>query len=495
MTRPMQQARPSTGSAEPVDGQPALPGSTSGTGTPHRGGARGSDDGAAGRSGRRPRVMTGRRLLGGAVLAVTAAALLTVALLAALRPHSAPPAAAPAAGPTTGPTDPLSREIQGLQQQLRAQPDDYVGWGTLGIDYVQRAKDTVDPAYYPKAEGVLQRSLRLNTADNFVAMAGMADLRAAQHDFPEALAWAQRANRINPYNSTIYGALADAYTQLGRYDDAAHAVQRMLDLKPGTPSLTRAEYVFELRGQVDQARAVLQRALADATTPAEQAFTHYYLGELALASGDARQALAEQNLGLSVDPGYPDLLEGRAKAEAALGQQQAALRDFAAVVARVPQPQYVVEAGEYLESLAMREQAQQDYDLFATEMKLFTSNGVQLDVEPTLFYADHGSPALALRYGAAGIRARPFLEMDDAYAWALHVNHRDAEALTWADKAMATGMRNALFAYHRGMIEKALGQRTAARHDLSQALALNPAFNPLQAPVARRALAELGGPE
>jgi tetratricopeptide (TPR) repeat protein len=430
------------------------------------------------------------------LLALTAVALAALALLSALRSHGAPASAdRPAARPTAGPTDPLTRQIQELQQRLRAQPDDYVGWGTLGIDYIQQAKDTVDPAYYPKAEGVLQRSLRINTADNFVAMAGMADLRAAQHRFGEALTWAQRANRIDPYNSTVYGALADAYTQLGRYDDAARAVQRMLDLQPGTPSLTRAEYVFELRGQVEQARAAMRRALQDATTPAEQAFGHYYLGELALANGDAAQALAEQNAGLRADPAYPDLLEGRAKAEAALGQRQAAERDFAAVVARVPQPQYLVEAGEYLQSLGRTVQAQQDYGLFAAEMRLFASNGVQLDVEPTLFYADHGDPALALSYGAAGIRARPFLEMDDAYAWALHVNHRDAEALTWADRAMATGMRNALFAYHRGMIEKSLGQRAAARHDLSQALALDPAFNPLQAPLARSALDELGGPE
>jgi tetratricopeptide (TPR) repeat protein len=463
---PNAQARPPTGSPEPVDG---------------RGSRRAT-----------PR----RRMAGVGLLAVAAVALATAALFSALRSQSAPAAAdRPTAGSPAAPTDPLTRQILGLQHKLRSQPGDYVGWGTLGIDYIQQAKDTVDPAYYPKAEGVLERSLRINTADNFVAMAGMADLRAAQHRFGEALTWAQRANRIDAYNSTVYGALADAYTQLGRYDDAAQAVQRMVDLQPGTPSLTRAEYVFELRGQVDQARAAMQRALDDATTPAEQAFAHYYLGELALANGDPGRALAEQNTGLRVDPAYPDLLEGRAKAEAALGQRQAAVRDFAAVVARVPQPQYLIEAGEYLESLGSTKEAQQDYGLFAAEMRLFTSNGVRLDVEPTLFYADHGDPALALQYGTAGIRARPFLEMDDAYAWALHANHRDAEALNWANRAMATGLRNALFAYHRGIIEESLGQRAAARHDLSRALALNPAFNPLQVPLARQVLDELGGPE
>ena len=443
-----------------------------------------------------------RRLLGGGLLAVAALLLIATAVVAARRPGTepptgVPPTAVPPAAATTAPggRDPLTGTISGLQRRLKTTPDDYVGWATLGIDYIQQAKDTVDPAYYPKAAGVLQRSLDLNSTDNFVAMAGMAALRAAEHRFTEALTWAQRAHRIAPDDSTIYGALADAFTQLGRYDEAAGAVQRMTDVEPGTPSLARAEYVFELRGQVDQARAAMQRALDDATTPAQQAFAHYYLGELAFARGDTRQALVEHEAGLRADPSYPDLLEGKAQAEAALGRQQEALRDYAAVVARVPQPQYVIEAGEYLQSLGRTKQAQEDYDLFAAENRLFTSNGVQLDVDPTLFYADHGNPALALTFGRAGIGIRPFLEMDDAYAWALHVNRRDAEALTWAEKAMATGMHNALFAYHRGMIERSLGRPAAARHDLSQALALNPGFNALQAPIARSALAELGGPE
>jgi len=435
-------------------------------------------------------------VLGGAVLAVLTV-LLVAALLVARRPGPEHSAATPQASNTGASTtsDRLTQQIEQLQQRLKVRADDYAGWATLGIDYIQQAKNTVNPAYLPKAAGVLTRSLQLDSADNFVAMVGMSNLRAAEHRFAEALSWAQRASKIDPYNSAVYGALADAYTQLGRYDEATQAVQRMVDLKPSTPSLARAEYVFELRGQVDQARASMQRALDDATTPADQAFAHYYLGELALAHGDAEQALTEHEAGLRVDPGYPDLLEGKAKAEAALGRQQDAVRDYAAVVARVPQPQYVIEAGEYLQSLGREKEAQQDYDLFAAENDLFTSNGVQLDVDPTLFYADHGKPALALQYGQAGIRIRPFLEMQDAYAWALHANHRDTEALNWANKAMSTGMRSALFAYHRGMIEKSLGQSAAARHDLSEALDLNPAFNPLQAPIARQALAELGGPE
>lgn len=407
------------------------------------------------------------------------------------------PAAVPAIDTTSADppaTDVLGAQIAALQAQLRITPDNAESWAELGLSYVQEAKNTVNPLYYPKADGALATSLRLQPNDNPAGLAGTAALRAAQHRFTDALGLAQQALALDPHSATIYGVLADALTQLGRYDDAREAVQNMLNAHPGTPSFSRGSYVYELAGQVAQARDLMNSALADATSPADVAFCRYYLAELAFSNGDPTEALNQIQLGTTADPRYPDLLEGQAKAEAALGRTDAAAADWAQVVANVPLPQYLIEAGDYLQSLGRTAEAQQDYRLFDAENALFTANGVQLDTDPTLFYADHGDPAKALQYGKAGIAIRPFLEMDDAYAWALHVNHRDAEALTWVRRANSTGMRNALFAFHRGMIEKSLGDSDAARTDLAAALAINPFFNPLQVPVAKAALAELGGP-
>jgi len=390
-----------------------------------------------------------------------------------------------------GTADTLTDSIAQLQEHLRDQPADNVGWAQLGMDYVQQAKASTDPTYYPKAEGVLQRSLALSATDNFVAMAGMAALDAARHDFTQALSWAQRAAAIDPYNSTIQGILADALTQLGRYPEALRATQRMVDLKPGTPSLARASYMWELRGDLAEATADMRRALADASSPADRAFAHYYLGEMAFNAGDPRQALAEDQAGLKDSSGDAPLLEGRAKAEAALGDIGAALADYTRAVSLVPQPQYVMELGELYQSLGRTREADQQYALFRSEEQLFTANGVTLDTDPALFNADHGDPAEALRYGEAGMKARPFVEMADAYAWALHKNGRDAEALVYAHKAAVLGARNAQFSFHRGMIEAALGLRAAARQDLIDALRINPWFSPLAVPVARAELSSL----
>jgi tetratricopeptide (TPR) repeat protein len=387
----------------------------------------------------------------------------------------------------------LSSRIVGLQDRLRRVPKDADAWAALGLAYVEQARVSVDPTYYGKADGALKRSLAIDAHDNFGAYAGLAALASARHDFTAARDWARRGLAIDPANATLEGALGDAETQLGNYTEAFGAIQRMVDLVPDTASLARASYAWELRGDLGQALALMQRALDDAPTPADRAFARYYLGDLAFNAGDAAGALDQYRRGLAADPSSVPSLAGKAKAEAALGQTDAAVADYATVVARVPQPTYLVEYGELLQSLGRSDEAAQQYGLFASEAKLFQSNGVALDVDPVLFNADHGDPHAALTYAEAGIRTRPFIEMDDAYAWALHVNGRDAEARSWSQKALALGTRNALFHYHAGMIRLGVGDRDGARAELTEALSTNPHFSPLWAPVARHALEQLGG--
>ncbi|PYC76263.1 hypothetical protein C7C46_22555 [Streptomyces tateyamensis] len=115
-------------------------------------------------------------------------------------------------------------------------------------------------------------------------------------------------------------------------------MQHMVDLRPGTPSLARASYAWELRGDVAAATENMKRALDDANTPADRAFTLYHLAQLALDSGDQKTALAHAEEGLRVIPGSAELLEGRAKAEAALGNTDTALADYTSALAKVPQP-------------------------------------------------------------------------------------------------------------------------------------------------------------
>jgi tetratricopeptide (TPR) repeat protein len=430
-----------------------------------------------------------------AALVVTAVAAsgVAVASLLATPPVRQPRLPDAATGTHAAATDPLATSIRRTQLHLRDVPRDWQAWATLGFDYVEQAKVTVDPSYYPKAEAALARSLSLDDSDNFVAMAGEAALSAARHDFHGALRWARRGLVIDPRNAVLHGALCDALTQLGRYRAAEAAARAMELLRPGSDAAARLSYAAELRGDLVAARAFMTQALVDAVSPADVAFARYYLGEIALSAGDAHAALADATAGLIQAPTSAMLLEGKARDEAALGMTAAAVRDLAQAVARVPQPSYVLEYAELLQSLGDDAGARRQLAVFRAEEQLFRANGVTLDTDEILFEADHGSPAVAVSVARAALRTRPFLETWDAYAWALHRTGRDRWALAASNHALATGMRNALFRYHRGVIEHSLGDDVAARRDLRGALRVNPRFDPLRAPMARRLLDRIEG--
>ncbi|MGH3909264.1 MAG: tetratricopeptide repeat protein, partial [Pseudonocardiaceae bacterium] len=129
--------------------------------------------------------------------------------------------------------------------------------------------------------------------------------------------------------------------------------------------------------------------------------------------------------------------------------------------------------------------------LFTQQQRLYEAAGSTDDLAVSQFAADHGDPAEALRRAQAEWDRRQSVFVADAVSWALHVNGRDAEALTFADRAAALGSRNATFAYHRGMILAALGEQDEAQRQLTETLEINPHFSPLHAPRARAALDEL----
>ncbi|MER8224893.1 tetratricopeptide repeat protein [Streptomyces sp. NPDC094143] len=389
----------------------------------------------------------------------------------------------------------LGAGIASLQRHLRAQPRDFGSWATLGVAYVEQARAKGDPSRYPQAERALQRSLSLRPG-NDQALAGRAALAAARHDFPGALAHADRALQQNPYNERALCTRIDALVELGRYDDAAEAAGTADDRRPGVPVFTRYAYVHELRGDIRTAREVLQRALDAASAPADVAYVATALGQLAWNQGDYESALGLYARALAADDEYLPALEGRARAQAARGDRAAAVRGLEQVVARSPLPGPLVALGELYEARGGegdRARAGDQYALVDAWTSLARAGGVNADLDAALAAADHGDHEAALRAARAEWDRRHSVHTADALAWALHVNGRDEEALPYARRATATGYRNAAFLYHRGVIERATGNERAAREHLKAALDLNPGFSPLGAREARTALDALEG--
>ncbi|MEV6956081.1 tetratricopeptide repeat protein [Streptomyces sp. NPDC051183] len=424
-----------------------------------------------------------RRLRSTAVVLALGAVMFTVGAVA-LNPNGGtaaqPAATARAAGPAPG-------SIQALQARVTRLPKDPGGWAALGMAYVQQGRTTADPATYARAEKALRTSLTVQGTDNTDAEIGMGALAAARHDFPTALDWALKATTSDPYSASAHGVLADAYTQLGRYDKADEAVQQMADLRPDAASLARASYAFELKGDTKQARDLMRRSLTAAATPADSAFARAVLASLALQDGDAQGALTEAQDGLRAAPGDAALLEARARAYEALGDAPKAVADYRAAIAVAPLPHYLLGLGELEQSLGHRDQAEAQYTLLRAQDRIRGNNKAPADADAILFEADHGNPQQAVTMAEEALRTRPFIAVHDAYAWALHRAGRDTEALEHADRALALGTHSALYHYHRAAIQDALGHLEDARQDLAQALR-QPGFHPLHAGDARALL-------
>ncbi|MEU9183055.1 tetratricopeptide repeat protein [Streptomyces sp. NPDC048484] len=413
------------------------------------------------------------------------------------------------------------------EAHLRAHPGDVRSWAELGAAYVERGERTAEPRYYPKAEKALLASLTSLTSlkakgkaggkakGNTEAFRGLASLANARHDFRTARKWGEAAVAASPKRWTVYPPLIDAYRGLGDYKSARRALAKLVALPSGGRAsgpastaasraqvLTRAGLVYRDRGWREDSAAALSDAAALASAPAERAGCLVRVGELAWERGEPAESLRAYEAALRVEPGEHAARAGQGRALAALGRHSEALRAYQSALAKRPLPQYALELGELYESLGLEGAASAQYDVVRARVREGDAGGVNDELVLGLFEADHGDTdavATAVRRLRAEWARHPSVAVADALGWALHRAGKDKEAIVFATKATdrvhGGGVRFALYAYHRGVIERESRMSGAARRHLGEALRVNPSFSPLLVPLAERALEELGEPE
>jgi tetratricopeptide (TPR) repeat protein len=429
---------------------------------------------------------------------LTSAAVFLVAATGAfrmLRPDPASIVAAPEAlaAPILA-TASLEQTITDLQTHLAAQPDDARALATLALAYSQEAIHTVDPAYYPKAEEALQRSLAIDPVDNVDALVGMGVVANARHDFADGVRWGREAAALNPDAAHILGVVGDGQLELGHYRAAFATFDRMVQMRPDIASYARVSYARELRGDVSGALRAMHRAFRAAGTPDDASWVSYQIGELYFRTGRIALAAHAYRRSVALSPRFIPPHAGFAKITWARGHLEDAIRGYRWVVARYPLPEHVIALGDLYTVAGRDAQAENEYALARAEAELFRANGVNVDLEQAVFEADHGDPATALADARAGWAARKSIGAADALGWALYRSGRFRDAQRPARFALHLGTRDATYLFHAGMIALRLGNDGAARRDLTRALAINPHFSILGSVAAASALDRLDRP-
>jgi tetratricopeptide (TPR) repeat protein len=377
--------------------------------------------------------------------------------------------------------------IARLQDVVRATPRDTGPRVELADAYLQKARETGDPGFYTRADGLLRAALARTPGDHG-ALVSSAALALSRHDFRRGLELARRARAAQPEALGAYPALVDALVELGRFGAAERTLQQLIDAKPTLAGYARVSYQRELHGDLDGAVAAMRRAIAaGGPAPESVAAVQALLGGLELARGRLGAAERAHRAALAAAPAYPAAEAGLARVAAARGDLDGAIRRWRALAERLPLPEYVIGLGEAQLAAGRVAAGRRELELARAEQRL-AGAGVNVDAELAVLEADHGSPRRGLALARRAWSAAPGLRAADARGWALTRGGRPAAGLRWAHRALRLGSRDPVFRYHAGIAALAAGREAEGRRHLRVALDGGLRGWPWQAVAARDAL-------
>jgi tetratricopeptide (TPR) repeat protein len=372
---------------------------------------------------------------------------------------------------------------------------DFVSATTLGTLYDARGRLTGDVGDYLRAENALDRSLAIAPAE-MAARVLHARLRQTMHDFTRAMTETQAILKDDPTQMQALATLGDAKLELGDIAGAAAAFATVESKVPGPAVTARLSRVAFLRGNTAGAGVLAKRAYDEATAAGQTGsglgWYAYVAGTVAIAAGTPADALAWFGKALVAWPDSYLALAGKARAQAALGETDAAITSYRAAIAVAPQPDSLTLLGDLYALGGKAKLADDQYATVEAIAHLAAINQQVYNRQIVLFSVNHDRDlATALTLATQELAVRKDIYGYDAYAWALLANGRAADADAAMRRALALGTRDAVLWYHAGVIAAAVGDTARAKTFLGEAVSLPGALDPLAASRAAGALAGL----
>ena len=390
------------------------------------------------------------------------------------------------------------RVVRFLEDRVKSDPDDITALNRLAGVYLQRARETGSIDYLLLADRKVKQSLAAVAEDgNADGLAMRSRVAFESHDFVLAKDCATRLTALVPHKAQSFAFLGDALLELGDYDGAKAAYDRMRAVDAeGIGSLTRLARYAYLTGNLDSAPQQLADAEAAAARSADSApealaWCRWQLGELAFAKGDYADAERWDQASLEAFPSYFRALASLGRVRAARGDLPGAIAQYEHAIAIIPDPTFVAALGDLYHLVGRERDARQQYDLVAKIARLTAFHGALYNRQFALFRADHELDAKAAFADAAReYAARKDIYGADALAWTALRAGRIEEARAASKESLRLGTPDARLLYHAGMIALAAADRPAAADLLRRATALCPHFDPLQARICVQSLNE-----
>jgi tetratricopeptide (TPR) repeat protein len=378
--------------------------------------------------------------------------------------------------------------------RLKEDPGNPLPAVRLAEAYLQKVRETTDYGYLDRAGKLLARVLEKDK-ENYEALLVRNQADLFRHNFSTVVTVGRKLAERNPKDPVNWATLGDALIEMGQYDPAAEAYQRMADLRPDLMSYNRIGWYRFLTGDMAGAIEMMQRAVR-AGRPGQEntAWCLVELGNLYRKSGQWARAESSYHAALENFRGMHSAHAGLGYVHAAQGRIREAIASFRQAQEMAPMVEYAGALADLYLVEGKPGEVRRQLETLDLVARMEASSGQKANRQLALIFANHGHKlSEALEIAKADLEVRKDVYTWDAYGWVLFRSGDLDGAAKASANALRTGAPEPLFFYHAAMIAKARGEIEKARGLAAKALELNPKFDILGAEQAAEFLA--GAPE
>ena len=284
------------------------------------------------------------------------------------------------------------KAIEGLQSQIRQNPSNFKAKLLLALAYMQEARITGEhPYYYPAALELIEEVIDDSPKDDpikYEATVAKASVMLSLHHFKEALEIGNEIVKNNSQHADIYGVLCDANVELGHYDKAIEAADKMVSIKPDLRSYSRISYLREIHGDSEGAIDAMKLAVSAGFPGLEQtAWTRVNLAKLYEKKNDFANAELQYKIALDETPHYAFAVAGLARIEAQKKNYKEAIALYKKAEDIIPEFSFTEELAELYEKMGQKELAKTEATRVIGMLEEDADAGHFVDLEMANLYA------------------------------------------------------------------------------------------------------------
>jgi tetratricopeptide (TPR) repeat protein len=357
---------------------------------------------------------------------------------------------------------------------VREKPDDVKSAIALASLYLQEARITGDFTYYNAAALKYVDDVLVQQPQNFNALVLKSMIQLSQHHFPEALATADGAVKINPYNAFVHGLLVDGNVEMGKYQAAVGYADKMMSIRPDIRSYARVAYLREIHGDLPGAIEAMNMAVESGAYGDESTeWCRVQLAQLYEQTGQAKHAEMHYTISQQYRPGYVYALAG-------LSRMAAMQKDYPKAIKLCKE---AIDAGnDYSLKQQLAElhllsgntgEAKRLLNELVKELtaKEEGESGINhhAGMEVAQIYLMLQEPKKALAFAQKEYNRRPDnIDVNETLAWVYYKTGDTKKALTHMNTALKTGKKNPGVLCKAGLIYAKAGDTAKAKELLTQ---------------------------